>query len=187
MDGHSALSSALKSVSNRAEARGGETHAGTITSISQDGRSARVTIMPGGTLSGWLPIGQCAVGANALIIPPNPGDLVLLEPLEGDSEQFVITARLFSTQAMPPVSPATGQVVQPGELAIIMQNGSFLHFAASGEVFGQATSWSLKGNVAVTGNITATGEITRGQGGADQVTLGQHIHTGNSEPPEPGH
>ena len=29
----------------------------------------------------------------------------------------------------------------------------------------------------VTGNITATGEITRGQGGADQVTLGHHTHT----------
>jgi hypothetical protein len=40
------------------------------------------------------------------------------------------------------------------------------------------------------GNFTTTGEITRGQGGADQVTLGQHKHptapTGAPSSPTPG-
>lgn len=67
-------------------------------------------------------------------------------------------------------------------------DGSFKLKDAAGFVLesdgsGNAT-WT--GNMAVKGNITATGEITRGFGGADQVTVGQHKHTANNTPPTPG-
>lgn len=38
----------------------------------------------------------------------------------------------------------------------------------------------------ITGDLDVTGEITRGFGGADQVTLGQHAHPNNGSPPTPG-
>ena len=57
-----------------------------------------------------------------------------------------------------------------GTLNIQDAKGNTLSSSASG--------WALGGNLAVTGSITATQEITRGFGGADQVTVGQHTHTG---------
>lgn len=37
------------------------------------------------------------------------------------------------------------------------------------------------------GGISTSGEVTRGAGTADQVTLGEHIHAANGDPPTPGH
>ncbi len=44
----------------------------------------------------------------------------------------------------------------------------------------------LTGNVTLTGSFTATQKITAGYGGADSVTVQQHIHPANGTPPTPG-
>jgi hypothetical protein len=38
----------------------------------------------------------------------------------------------------------------------------------------------------VQGDLDVTGEVKRGVGGADQVTLGNHVHPANGQPPTPG-
>lgn len=64
---------------------------------------------------------------------------------------------------------------EDGYFKLVDAHGNVLETTADGFVLtGKLT---VTGNVAVTGAITATGEITRGLGGADPVTLGQHLHT----------
>jgi len=57
-----------------------------------------------------------------------------------------------------------------GTLNLTDAKGNVLQTSASG--------FALTGNVAVTGSITATGDVTAGQGGADSVTLQNHLHGG---------
>lgn len=66
-----------------------------------------------------------------------------------------------------------------GTLKLVTKDGVVVQSDGSGNL-------SITGNVNVTGSITATGEITRGFGGSDSVTLGQHTHPGNNLPPRPG-
>ncbi len=176
---HSRLANVLKRNASALDSQAAEMRVGTIESIGPDGTTARVTIMPEGILSGWLPVGFASVGANCIIVPPNQGDLVLIEPHEGDAENWVISHRIFSTASPPPNSPATGNPIKPGELAIIMGCGSYLHFDVAGNVWGKAaTQWNMVGNVKWTGTMDVTGEVTAGSGGADQVGLQTHTHTG---------
>ena len=45
----------------------------------------------------------------------------------------------------------------------------------------------MTGNVKINGALTATQNITAGQGGADSVTMQNHIHSANNTVPTPGH
>jgi Phage protein Gp138 N-terminal domain len=69
-------------------------------------------------------------------------------------------------------------------------NGSaaeFRTFSGNTKIaFSDAAGIVLTGNVSVTGALTATQNITAGQGGADQVTLQNHVHPSNGSPPTPG-
>ena len=95
----------------------------------------------------------------------------MLEPQEGDAEQWIIVGRLFSAAALPPTSPFTGAPVQSGELAIFGQAGACLHLMANG-------TWFLQGNLTVNGSVSATGNVVAGLGGPDQAGLQTHNHGG---------
>lgn len=154
MTEHSRLLNAIKLHAASLDGQVSSTHYGKIVSVGPDGVSAKVRIMPDNVLTGWLPVGSVSVGANSIISPPNIGDMVELTPHEGDGENWVVTGRIFSTASPAPKSPATGNAIAPGEVAIITGSGSYLHFAADGNVWGKAAvKWTLIGDLHVTGEI----------------------------------
>ena len=58
-------------------------------------------------------------------------------------------------------------------------DGSFNLADAFGNVISSSNGGlAFTGSLAITGNITATGNVTAGQGGADSVTLQNHVHSG---------
>jgi Phage protein Gp138 N-terminal domain len=70
---------------------------------------------------------------------------------------------------------------QPRKLANL--NASFPELRnADGSIKIEATATGFK----VTGDLDVTGEIRRGAGTGDQVTLGQHVHPANGQPPTAG-
>ena len=178
------LLNAMKLHAGGMDLHSAETRLGIVTSYDPTNAAARVMIQPENTLSGWLPVAAVAVGAVSIVVPPSIGDQVVLEPQEGDAEQWIITGRLFSTAALPPSSPFTSAPIQSGEMAIFGQGGACLHLLANG-------TWALMGNLAVTGSITATGNVTAGLGTGDQVDMLGHAHTapnggGRTSAPIPG-
>lgn len=144
---------------------------GVVRSYDPTNAAAKVQIQPEGVLTGWLPVGQLSAGLASIVAPPSPGEQVVCAAQEGDAEQWIIVGRLFSTEAMPPVSPFTGAPVQSGEVAVFGQAGACLHMQADG-------TWGLAGDLHVTGNITATGNVTAASGGGSSVDLLAHRHGG---------
>lgn len=144
----------------------------TIESYDPDEHAARVRIEPDGALSGWVPVSALAVGNGiGVVAPPSPGDQVLVVAQEGDAEHLVVVGRIFSIRARPPVSPATGAAVKPGEVAVFTE-GAWLH-VAGGVIHAEATELRYRGKLSVDGDIAATGDVTAGS-----VSLRQHRHAG---------
>lgn len=101
----------------------------------------------------------------------------------------------LSTLVFEPLTSSTWDEIDTNACVITGPNGVVLRDSANKCVWTQTPSGVTLvlpsgGTLAITGNITATGEITRGYGGSDQVTLGQHEHptaaTGSPSPPTPG-
>ena len=151
---------------------------GTIQSYDPVNCAAKVTIQPEGVLSGWLPVGCMGVGPSSVIAAPQIGDQVMLVPQEGDAEQWHISHRVFSVQAMPPTAAGTGQPVQSGEIAIFHSSGSYLHLDNAGNVWLQANAQLniTAPTTVVTGDVHVTGAVIAGFGGPDQVGLQTHRH-----------
>lgn len=107
----------------------------------------------------------------------NPGSL----RKHSFSDGIFIPAPLSSA-----VPAATLWLKGDGTFVLTSQDGVVLKSDGSGNLDVTATTLNLTGNLAVTGSITATAEITRGVGGSDSVTLGNHRHAGNNLAPTPG-
>ncbi len=91
----------------------------------------------------------------------------MIVPVEGDAEHPVIVARLFDTVMQPPVSPATGKPVQPGEIGIFLSDGTYLHLFEG--------TIAMKGKLLVDGVIQATQDVV-----VKDVSLYSHVHAGVS-------
>lgn len=170
----------LNTIMRRSQSQGNQaaqTRAGKIASVSPDGASAKVTILPEGVLTGWLPVGFIAVGDNSIVTPPNVGDLVELTALEGDAENWMISSRMFTTASPAPVSPATSNPIRSGELGIIMKCGSYLHFENTGTVYAKANArWVMQGDIHHTGTIYTSGDVRGNYGSGQDVGLLTHEH-----------
>jgi Phage protein Gp138 N-terminal domain len=68
--------------------------------------------------------------------------------------------------------------VGPTGITVVDQSGNTISLGSGGISITTSGTVSISGNIAVTGNITATGSITAGQGGADQVGVQTHQHSG---------
>ena len=168
------LINAMKMHAGGLDMSAGQTRIGIVTSYDPVNVAARVLIQPEGVLSGWLPVGSVAVGAVSIVVPPSIGDQVLLEPQEGDSENYVITKRLFSAGSLPPNSPSTSAPVQSGEMAIFGASGACLHLHADG-------TWWLAGDLHVNGDVyDRHGSLDRLRGNYDA-----HKHGGGSTTDHP--
>jgi hypothetical protein len=124
---------------------------------------------------------------------------VICDPVEGDKGWMAVADRDSS------VVVSTGAEAQPGsrrkfDLADGVYMGSILSgvptqyitFTENGIIMKSGSDGiNLNGMVInpegqVTGNLQVDGTIQQGTGGT-LVTLGEHIHSANNEPPTPGH
>lgn len=143
----------------------GQARHAVVVAVDPANHAVKVSVMPEAITSGWIADPGLACGTLRIACPCETGTQVLVVPTEGDSEHPVIVARLFDAQHLPPVSPASGQPVQPGEIGIFLEDGTYLHVRA-GRV-------SVGGVLEVNGSIVATGAIRSGT-----VELVEHVHAG---------
>ena len=152
------LHSAVHTASN------GQPKHGVVTAVDPVNHAVKVTIEPDGVESGWIPDGVIAAAGLKIACPSEVGTQVLLVPVEGDAEHPVVVARVFDTIMTAPVSPATSQPVQAGEIGIFVPGGVYLHMTKAGIYLG--------GPVVIEGSLSATGDIV-----SNQISLQQHLHT----------
>ena len=146
-------------------ASNGQPRYGIVTSVDPVNHAVKVSIEPDGVETGWISDGAVAAGNLRIACPSEVGTQVVLVAVEGDAEHLVVIARLFDTVATAPVSPATAQPVQPGEIGLFLSGGTYLHLTAGGLFVG--------GDVTVSGTLTATGDIVSGG-----ISLQHHLHDG---------
>jgi hypothetical protein len=118
-----------------------------VTSFDANTYTARVTIQPEGTLSGWLPVAGSWIGSGwGLVCAPLPGDQVVVLWQEGDAEQGIVIGRLWSSIAEPPVA-------DPGEFWLVHKAGSFLKLHNDGSIESSAATWRHTGDLRVSGDV----------------------------------
>ena len=160
------------------------TKVGVVTSYDPGSASARVEIQPvdpdhpDKSLTGWLPVASAWVGNGwGIDAPVSPGDQVEVQFFDGEIENGVICARLFSDQAR-----STG--AQSGEFFLTHASGSKLQFhndgtvtlISAGTLTSQAPQWNHTGPVQIDGTLVVTQTIT-GQAG---MSVSGNNGTGNS-------
>lgn len=143
----------------------GQPKHGIVTSVDPINHAVKVMIQPDGVESGWIPDGVIAAGGLKIACPSEVGTQVLLVAVEGDAEHPVVIARLFDTVVTAPISPATAQPVQAGEIGIFLTGGVYLHLTQDGIYMG--------GDVTIRGSVTTTGDVLAGS-----ISLRQHVHSG---------
>lgn len=136
-----------------------------VTSVDAVAHAVKVSIQPEGIESGWIPDGAVAAAGLRIACPTEIGAQVLVVPVEGDAEHPVIVARLFDVSTTPPVSPATGKPVQPGEVGLFLAGGNYIHLTSQG-IF-------CKGNLVLDGDLQIEGDAV-----ASGISLKTHRHTG---------
>ncbi|GBD57467.1 baseplate assembly protein [Gluconobacter wancherniae] len=98
---------------------------GIVSAVDPVNHAVKVRIQPDNLETGWIP-DACGVQAGSLRVshPSSVGTHVVLQPVEGDGEHFVVTGIVFDTVVKPPVSPITGVVAQAGEMLVMAGCGA---------------------------------------------------------------
>ena len=134
-----------------------------VTSVDPTSHSVKVSIQPEGIESGWIPDAVVAASGLRIACPAEIGTQVLVVPVEGDAEHPVVVARLFDVSITPPISPATGNPVQAGEIGIFLSSGCYLHLSESSIFIG--------GKLVINGSVQVSGDVV-----AASVSLAGHVH-----------
>lgn len=177
------LLNAMRAQSGRMNGMHAGTKVGEVVSYDPATATCRVRILPDGNTTGWIPVGAVQAGRGVgIVCPPDDGEHVLVQAVQGDGDGWTVIARLFTTARMPPVSTATGKPVQQGEVAVVT-SGAVLHLTGD-TVYVQAAKLRTKGAWEHDGDLRATGDIVAGA-----VSAQHHVHThvqsgsGTSGPP----
>lgn len=150
--------------------------------------------MPHGILAS-IPYFRYQGGSSAIILDPVVGDIGMVHFAMRDISNVIKNQAVANPGSYRQYDFADGIYVGG------ILNGtptSYIRFDGQGNVTIAATNIILQGNLQLSGsieavgggtyagNIATTGTITAGKGGADQVGLQTHEHTGNNTPPTPG-
>jgi len=112
-----------------------------VTSWDPDNHMAKVKFKPRDNESGWLPVQAHHVGGGfGILVGLTAGDIVKVEPHNGDPNAMQITARYHHDKAKPPR-------VESGQMLLKHQSGSTIFFDNDGSVHIKS-----KGNVFINGS-----------------------------------
>ncbi|WP_156125634.1 hypothetical protein [Paraburkholderia kururiensis] len=157
-----ALASAVRQQAALERSVSAESKYGLVSSVDPDSYSVKVLFQPDNTPSGWISVKAHWVGNGwGLVCLPTIDQLVVLDPIEGFNDEWVVSGYLYNDTERPPSSVV-------GELRMVHQSGSFMRLTNDGKVGinGQA-------EVDVTGptiNIQATGNVNVQAAGSANVT-----------------
>ncbi|QDH16780.1 phage baseplate assembly protein V [Swingsia samuiensis] len=196
----------IKTIASAINNRTAHAVLGIVSSVDPVNHAIKVKIQPDNVETGWLPdAGITKAGTLRIASPADLGMHVVLLPIEGDGEHYVVIGSVFDTVIMPPVSPMSGKVAQPGEwlLQAGCQNAVFgsqhkkektslksgwCHVGDEGIALGAGNSvLHIKDNTItfkvghILAELTADGlTVTGGDIKNDQHSLNNHIHTVNN-------
>lgn len=176
---------------------------GIVKNYNPNDYTARVALMPEGTLTQPLPIASQWIGNGwGLLTPPSPGDECLVIFQEGSYNDGIVIGLNFNDVERPLSVPA-------GECWLVHKTGSFLKLTndgkvalngkveidvttpelhitttgnvmlnAGGNVTATAASWDITGNTKITGDLLVTGDISDKNAAKGTV---QHIRDNYNE------
>ena len=132
---------------------------GIVTGYDSTNYCAKVSLMPEGTETGWLPIGSEWAGNGwGLFAPPSIGDMVQVDFDEGDRQSGSITKRFFNDEDRPLDCPS-------GEFWLVHKSGSLLKFTNDGDVIVDSArdllatvGRNLEAAIAGNATVTVTGD-----------------------------
>ncbi len=168
-----------------------------VIAVSSDGSTVDIqplinqvdgqgNVTPHGTVYG-IQIHKFSGGNGTVQVTPTIGDIGMIHCADRD-----MSAAISAKGAAAPGSNRTHDFADsvymggfgningtPTNSMVWGANGLTITVGSASYVFGSS-------GLAVTGNVTATQGITAGMGGADSVTLQNHLHTGNNVKPTAG-
>ena len=131
---------------------------GTVTSSNAQTATVKGFLQPEGVLTGWLPVLTHWCGSGwGMACPPNPGDQVVIIPLEGDAQHGLVVGRLYSNLVRPPQA-------EPGEINLSHQSGCSIRLLNSGIV-------------AVEGDLHVSGDVYDSHGALSKLRNDYNVHT----------
>ncbi|OUJ03874.1 baseplate assembly protein [Acetobacter orientalis] len=129
-----------------------------VSAVDPVNHAVKVRTQPSDIESGWLPYAALQVGALRISCPPDVGAHVVIQHIDGDAEHGLAACPIYDAVVMPPLSPATGKVAQPGELLIVAGNGEPPQSAGAG--LGAATKNAPWWHMTKTGIYSGAGQAT---------------------------
>ncbi|KVQ85578.1 hypothetical protein WK07_04610 [Burkholderia multivorans] len=133
-----------------------------VRSVDPNSYSVKVELQPDSVLTGWIPVKSQWVGSGwGLASLPTVNQLVVVDPIEGFNDAWVVSGYLYNDSERPPTSAV-------GEVRLVHENGSYLRLTNDGKV-------GINGQAEVdvggpTINIQATGNVAVNAGGTASVT-----------------
>lgn len=185
---------------------------GIVSAVDPANHAVKARIQPEDIETGWFAdAAMTQVGDLRIACPSVPGTHVVLLPVEGDGEHWVMTGVVYDTVMTPAVSPATGAVAQPGEMLVmagcgvppqdgggaaggVTSGAGWWHVTPKGVFCGAGDAMQSVQDGAVVwtvGDMTATLStagfaVSGGDVRTDQHALSKHVHPlGNQMTGEP--
>ncbi len=142
----------MKMLAQQAMSANAGNRIGQIDGFDPNSYTAKVKIMPEGTLTGWLPIKSAWVGNGwGMLAPPSIGDWCDVEYHDGDEHDGKVGDRYFNDTDRPLPAPS-------GEFWLVHKTGSCLKFTNDGKIL--VSSTAEIDVTAPTVNVTATTSAT---------------------------
>lgn len=173
---------------------------GAITSYDPNTYTAIVQLQPDSILTGWLQVSSPWIGNGwGMFSPPNIGDLVVVEYINGDLQSGVIAGKFYNQVNLPLPAPsgefwlfhklgAFFKLTNDGKLTISDGHGATITLNGDGTISIVATQTTITGPLHVTGNVQVDATLTANTdviGGGK--SLKTHVHPdpqgGNTGPP----
>jgi phage baseplate assembly protein V len=164
---------------------------GAITSYDPNTFTAVVQLQPDNILTGWLQVSSPWIGNGwGMFSPPNIGDLVVVEYINGDLQSGVIAGKFYNQVNLPKPVPsgefwlfhklgAFFKLTNDGKLSVSDGHGATVTLNGDGTISIVATQTTITGPLHVTGNVqvdqtlTATTDVIGGG-----KSLKNHLHSG---------
>jgi phage baseplate assembly protein V len=160
---------------------------GLVTSYDPATNCVKVQWQPDGTLSGWLPVASHAASNGwGIWSPPNMGDEVIVEHLQGDHNSGIVIGTKHNTKTPMGSAPNTiagsNQVPQQGEIVLVNKNGATIRLASDGSIYIKAININIDGILTVSGNIIGQQDVSDKHGSLERLRANYdgHQHSGVS-------
>ncbi|AOX21349.1 baseplate assembly protein [Kozakia baliensis] len=115
---------------------------GIVSAVDPTNHAVKVLLQPENIETGWIAdAAMTQVGDLRISCPCAPGTHVVLQPIEGDGEHWVVTGVVYDAVMTPIISPATGEVARPGEFLLAAGCGDVPQNGQVGETAGNTGTW----------------------------------------------